>query len=216
MKNEIVLREFQKEDTEAVASIISEAWHYTDLCSPKTARKLAMVFLNSCLTNQTYTQAAILNQVPVGIIMAKNEKAHSCPIKYRIRQILSILSLYASGEGRKVSKIFSSVSTIDRQLLSECKSPYQGELSFFAVSAASRGKGVGKMLFQSMTDYMKSQNISDYFLFTDTSCNYGFYEHQGLQRRCEKSTSFTIDDRKRKMTFFLYDNRGAAKESASV
>lgn len=205
MKTNMKLREFLKEDTAAIESIICEAWHYTELCSAQTARKLAKVFLSSCLANQTYTQVAVSDNVPAGIIMAKNIKVHRCPLKYRIRQALAILSLYLSGEGRKTAKIFSSVSETDKQLLKECKEEYQGELSFFAVSAPVRGTGAGKKLFQSALHYMKSQDMNNFFLFTDTSCNFGFYEHQGMVRRGAKNKSFTIDGKEEKMTFFIYD-----------
>lgn len=205
MKTDIILREFQTEDAKEIQQMIAKAWHYNDFCSPKTARKLAKVFLNSCLANQTYTQVAVWKGVPVGVIMAKNSKIHSCPMKYRIKQALAIAEVYLSREGRKVSKIFSGVSEIDRQLLEKSQEEYQGELSFFVVSASARGKGIGKKLFDTALDYMKSQNISKFYLFTDTSCNYGFYEHQGMVRRWEKSRTFMVKEQEADMTFFLYD-----------
>lgn len=163
MDNGLILREFQKDDAEALEAIICEAWHYNDLCTVKTAHKLSKVFLSSCLTNQTYTQTAVLNGMPVGVIMADNRRTHKCPIRYRIHQLLAVLSLFLSGEGRKVSNIFSCVSNIDQQLLAECKTDYQGEVSFFAVADTMRKKGVGTQLFHSMLDYMKSQNIKIFF-----------------------------------------------------
>lgn len=205
MKTEIIYREFQKTDKKVVEEIIIEAWHYNELCSPKTAHKMAKVFLSSCLTNQTYTQVALLNNKPIGVIMAKNSKKHKCPLKYRINQIFAILSLYLSREGRKISKIFSSVSEMDKELLKECKKDYEGEVAFFAVSSEARGKGIGKKMFYDMLEYMKTQNINNFYLFTDTSCNYGFYEHQGMIRRNQKSHSFIIEEKETKMTFFIYD-----------
>jgi len=205
MEKEIIYREFQKEDSKIIEDIIIEAWKYNNLCSPKTARKMAKVFLTSCLTNQTYIEVALLNNEPIGIIMAKNSKLHKCPLTYRIKQIFAILSLYLSKEGRKVSKIFSSVSEIDKELLNKCEIEYQGEVAFFAISSKARGKGTGKKMFSDMLEYMKLQNISNFYLFTDTSCNYGFYEHQGMARRIEKSKKFTIKGQETKMTFFIYD-----------
>lgn len=207
MKNEIVFREFREEDSKIIEEIIIEAWHYNDLCSSKTAYKMAKVFLSSCLTNQTYTQVALLNGQPIGVIMAKNSKTHKCPLKYRTKQIFSIMSLYLSKEGRKTSKIFSSVSEIDKELLKECKIEYEGEVAFFAISSKARGEGIGKKMFCDMLEYMKSQNINSFYLFTDTTCNYGFYEHQGMTRCNEKSQNFVIQGKKVKMTFFIYDYR---------
>lgn len=205
MKEEIIFREFKKEDSKIIEEIIIEAWHYNDLCSSKIARKMAKVFLSSCLTNQTYTQVALLNNQPIGIIMAKNSKIHRCPFKYRIKQIRDIISLYLSTEGRQTSKIFSSVNSIDEELLNECTKKYEGEVAFFAISSKARGKGIGKRMFSNMLEYMKSQNIKDFYLYTDTSCNYVFYEHQGMIKRKEKSKTFFIQGKEAKMTFFIYD-----------
>lgn len=137
--------------------------------------------------------------------MAKNSKIHRCPFKYRIKQIRDIISLYLSTEGRQTSKIFSSVNSIDEELLNECTKKYEGEVAFFAISSKARGKGIGKRMFSNMLEYMKSQNIKDFYLYTDTSCNYGFYEHQGMIKRKEKSKTFFIQGKEAKMTFFIYD-----------
>lgn len=205
MKNELSFRAYQKEDAQAIESMIREAWHYDDLCSSKTAGTLAKVFLSSCLCNQTYTQVALLQDQPIGVIMAKNSHIHHCPLAYRLKQLYALLSLLITKEGRKVMRVFSSVNHIDQDLLKECTDDYQGELAFFVISQKARGKGVGNQLFQSALHYMQSQNINSFYLYTDTSCNYGFYEHQGLQRRCQKDTSFLIEQRKASMTFYLYD-----------
>ena len=61
------------------------------------------------------------------------------------------------------------------------------------------------MLFQSVLQYMKEQGLDEFYLFTDTSCNYGFYEHQGMIRRMEKAQVFDINGRTAKMNFFIYD-----------
>lgn len=198
-------REFQENDTASIADIIREAWNYDKFSSPKTAKKLSLLFLHSCLANQSYTQVALLDDVPVGVIMGKADKVHKCPLKYRVKQVLSLLSLYLSKEGRDVMKTFGSVSRIDKELLKECRQSYQGELSFFAISSQSRGKGIGKHLFQSLINYMDSLDIPRFYLYTDTSCNYGFYDHQGMTRRAQKDTTFYIEHQTAEMSFFLYD-----------
>lgn len=189
----------------SLKEIIRETWHYDEFSSPKTASKLAEVFLSSCLTNYTYSQVAILNAKVVGIILVKDIKAHRCTLYNRYRQIKSIIKLYLSSEGRKVSQIFKNVNGIDRQLLSSCQKTYPAELALFAVSSSCQGKGIGKQLFQSALDYMKSRNLEEFYLFTDTSCNYRFYEHQGMTRRCEKEHIFNINGQSAKMNFFIYD-----------
>ncbi len=202
---QITLRDYQKEDSKELQTIVRETWHYDEFCSPKTAAKLAGVFLSSCLTNYTFSRVALLNKKPVGIILVKNTALHKCPLKYRLKQIKSILSLYLSKEGRKVSKIFGSVNGIDKQLLADVNKVYPAELSLFAVDCSCRGKGIGKKLFNAALEYLKEQEINAFYLFTDTSCNYGFYEHQGMVRRCEQEHLFNIKGQHAKMNFFIYD-----------
>ena len=110
MKNKMILREFQKEDTREMIDIIRKTWHYDEFCS-----------LYSCLANQTYTKVAVIDNCPVGIIMGKNIARHKCPFRYRIKQMISIISLLLSYEGRQAIHLFRDVDGIDRELLDHCE-----------------------------------------------------------------------------------------------
>ena len=207
MNEKIVLREYQKSDRPALESVIREAWHYDRFCSPKTAQKMARVYLGNCLTNQTFTQVALIDNVPVGIMMGKNNATHKCPFSLRMQLIGSIISLYLSKEGRQISKIFEGVNGIDKELLSRCGKDYKGELAFFAISEKCRGKGLGKQMFEKVVEYMRAEQIHEFYLFTDTSCNYPFYEHLGMTRRCEKQQVINVQGQRGDMTFFIYDKQ---------
>lgn len=160
---------------QALEDIIRKTWNYDKFSSPKTAARLARVYLNSCLANQTFTRVAVVNGQPVGIIMGKHIGKYKRSPIFDIKLLISIASLYITREGRSVSKIFGCVSSIDEEL------------------------------FHSLLSYMRSEHIQQFFLFTDTSCNYQFYEHQGMTRGCQKEHTFQIADQKCKMTFFLYE-----------
>lgn len=130
MNHHIILREYQKSDRKLLEDVVRETWNYDRFCTPKTAAKLASVYLSSCLANQTFTQVALMNDTPVGIIMVKNRKKHKCLFGFAIKRAASIISLLCSKEGRTVSRIFECVETIDQELLCQCKTDYQGELAF--------------------------------------------------------------------------------------
>ena len=205
MREEIMMREYQEADRQFLEDIIRETWNYDRFCSSRTAKKMANVYLNSCLANQTFTRVALVENTPVGIIMGNHIQEHKCPLNLRIKQLKSIISLYLSKEGRKVSKMFGGIEEIDKELLSACGKKYQGELAFFAVSEAYRGRGLGRKLFQAAVDYMRSQHIPSFFLFTDTSCNYPFYEHLGMKRCGEIKKVIHTELENREMTFFIYE-----------
>lgn len=111
---EMQIREYQKQDFQPLKEIIRSTWHYDEFSSPETASRLAEVFLRSCLTNYTFSQVAVLDGTAAGIILVKNNKDHRCALSARFQQILSIVKLYASKEGRAVSQIFQNVNEIDR------------------------------------------------------------------------------------------------------
>lgn len=136
MEKKITYREFQKQEAAYVADIIKETWNYDRLTTPKTAKKLSMLYLYSCLSNQTYTRVALENDLPIGIIMGKNAASHKCPLRYRLKLIGAIFSIYLSKEGRKVMKTFESVNHIDKDLIGEKDTTFhingeQATMSFF-------------------------------------------------------------------------------------
>ena len=78
---------------------------------------------------------------------------------------------------------------------------YPAELALFAVRSSCQGKGIGKKLFHSALAYLKQQGLDEFYLFTDTSCNYGFYEHQGMCRRGQREHLFPDKRADRKHEF---------------
>lgn len=206
MKEEnIIFREYKKEDQEELENIIRKTWNYDKFCSPKITRKMARTYLANCLSNQTFTNVAVINDIPVGIIMGKDIVHYKCPLKLRINQIISNISIYLSKEGRKVIKMFSNIDKIDKDLLKNTNKNYGGEVALFVINSKYRGLGIGKKLFESLKSYMKNQNINEFFLYTDTSCNYGFYEHQKMIRKGERPHIYNMNNQYAKMTFFIYD-----------
>ena len=147
-----------------------------------------------------------MDEVPVGIIMVKDRREKRCPFRLRLRMLLSVASLFLSKEGRMVTRFFSGVEEIDRQLLQDTQTEYQGEIAFFAVNSRYRGIGLGKKLFDAARDYMRNRRISNFFLFTDTTCNYPFYERRGMERRGERVHPFAAKGKSGTLTRFIYDS----------
>lgn len=205
MHEEIILREYAQSDRAALVDILRRTWNYDRFCSPKVAQRMARLYLDSCLSNQTFTRVAVEGQQPVGIIMGKNVAAHRCSLGQRLRWLGSLVSVLSCREGRAVCRVFGGVEDIDQQLLHDSGKVYGGELAFFALEERCRGRGLGRKLFEALTAYMRSEHIPEFYLYTDTSCNYGFYEHLGMVRRCERKKAVQANREVGDMTFFLYD-----------
>lgn len=205
MENRVILRELKWSDLSALENVIRKTWDYDKFATPETAGKLAKAYLSSCLANQTYTRVAEVNGVTAGVILGKNVEKHRCPLRYRWRQITALCRLLISKEGREILNFYRDVDDIDGQLLKRCDKDYKGEISLFALSPEYRGLGIGKKLFDCLLAYMKSQSIEDFYLYTDTSCNFGFYEHQGMKRQQQHKQLVNLRGQNGNLEFYLYD-----------
>lgn len=203
--SEILYRELLPQDIPALERLIRTTWQYDRFCSADTAGRLAAAYLGSCLASHTFSIVAEQDGSPIGVILGRNARIHRRSWALRRRALQTSVRLLASAEGRRVCRIFGCVQKIDRQLLKAAHRDYAGEVALFAVSPECRGRGVGRRLFTLLKQEMLRQGVRDLFLFTDTSCNYGFYEHQGMTRRCEKHHIFSIGGQRAAMRFFLYD-----------
>lgn len=205
MSKHITLRKMKKEDYAFLENIIRNTWHYDSFLSPSAARKMARVYLRSCLSNQTFIRIASEEEKPIGVIMVKKNDCFKVPLRRRLALLLSVFSLLISREGRFVSRNFKDIRLIDEQLLENAGQKFDAEIAFFAVDAAYRGRQIGRRLFDSAILYMQKSNIKNFFLFTDTSCNYHFYDHLGLTRRGKANHCFDTGKQKADMIFYIYE-----------
>lgn len=205
MKERVILRELQKSDFPAVEDMIRKTWKYDAFADSKTAEKLAKAYLAACLAEHTYAKTAEVDGVLAGVILGKNREKHRCLFRNRLYQIRSVCGLVFSKGGLEILRFFQQVERIDEKLLKQCEKKYQGEVALFVVSQEHRGLGIGKKLFDSLMDYMKHEQIKTFFLYTDTTCNFGFYEHQGMVRRQNSKEVLWMKGQRVEVEFYLYD-----------
>ena len=76
---------------------------------------------------------------------------------------------------------------------------------------AARGHGRGRRMFETLMDAFRLAGVRDYFLFTDTTCDVGFYVHRGLTQVCEQSLPASVPG-ENPSSFYLYE--GSVPEPA--
>ncbi|MEG0615866.1 MAG: GNAT family N-acetyltransferase [Oscillospiraceae bacterium] len=204
MQTSVNFREFRRSDAAFLENIIRKTWNYDKFCTPKVAKQMARVFLASCLTEQTFTKVALIGEKPVGIIMAKNIVLHKKSLPSLFNLAKAILPLTLSKDGRQTTNFFKQINFIDNELLSSSGKKFDGEITFFAIGKECQGLGIGKNLFDFAREYLSNSGAKNFFLYTDSSCNFGFYEHQGMARLCEISPNLSLDIWKN-THFFLYE-----------
>ena len=204
MDSDITFRPIKSEDYDDLADIISDTWDYGDYCSAETAHRMGLLYLAGCLCEQTFTQVAIRDGKPVGVIMGNDVKHSKTPLKYKWMFLKNTFILSLTKKGRLMMEMFGSTEIkLDNELFEETGKDFDAQLSFFAVKSTERGTGVGDRLYKSLMNYFRGLDAENFYLFTDTSCNYGFYLHKGLKKLNELRADFsqfsTPDE-----TYFLF------------
>lgn len=203
----LMIRNFVDTDAPALEQVIRKTWDYDRFSPPQTAQRMAKVYLYSCLMQQNFVRVAVLGGKPVGIIMGRDLRKKATG-GFTWKTLRAQLAMLVHREDRRVLRIFSGINSVDKQLLKQRGKKYDGELCFFAVDGSCRGAGIGKRLFYEVQNYFQKQGVGSFYLYTDSSCNYGFYEHQGMKRCAERLVSVPIGV-ENQMHFFLYEGKTA-------
>lgn len=203
--NTIELRPIQKTDYPQLEAIIRKTWNYDQLSDhPKDARHMARLYLRCCLRRATFSCVATAGGRVLGILLAGSKKsAPKIGLRRMLSQLAATLLLFTTRSGCQIGRFFQVFDQADSRLLKSCQRSFDAEICFFAVEEETRGAGVGKMLFSAALSYLKKEGASSFYLFTDSSCTYQFYEKRGMQRLEKEVVSLApyIDYR---LEMFLY------------
>lgn len=204
----IQYRSIEKKDYSTICYILSDSFglkRYVN--NSKVLNVFQKQYLYSCLTEATYTCVAIKNGIVIGVLMANSKKKYSVlshvsnSIAMMYYSIL--LWLFAIIYHQKLED-YRKIHTVYATFLKDRKHQFDGVLTLFAVTESCQGLGVGKQLVFNLNKYLKENNAKNIYLFTDSSCNYGFYDSQGFIRIDEKNIVITCHQKPMNMTVFLY------------
>lgn len=184
--SDITYRPLKLTDADALANILGETWHMD--VDGEIRHLHGLIDLAIYAQQPTWTQVAEMDGRPVGVIMARAGEPDAAlaeqwrPIE---QDAWASLRELPDGKADELQAFFDGLDEIDAQLLEEsgCDSTY--ELVMFAVSAETRGRGVGGTLLSAAQDYLRAQGATEAFFYTDTDCNWQYYEHRGMKRAAE-------------------------------
>lgn len=205
MKN-VVYRNLEKKDYNRIKELINNAFGFSEFIKDSNLlESILNIYLQGCLLDSSFSKVAVKDNVIIGIILgnAKNDKKH-------LRKLSNILSWVSSGtklafsnkENKNAIKEFSKVSQTYKEIIQGKEDDFQGCIQLFIVSEESRGLGVGKTLIKYLSNYMIDMKVNNIYLYTDTRCNYGFYDSQNFNRLNEKEIYF--DTIPSSLNIFLY------------
>ncbi|WIM67053.1 GNAT family N-acetyltransferase [Corynebacterium breve] len=207
----ITFRPYRPTDGASLISIINEAFgvdqRFTD---PLTIDRFLELYLQSSLVRATWTQVALLNDEPVGLIVGsvpKEPRVDGQPL--RVIQMLShVLQLVPSAfRNRRVLRDWFGEQLAYAQALRNAKKQHavsDTELVLFVVDEHARGTGIGTKLYDNFKNYLRSLNRSGFFLYTDSDCTWQFYEAKGMRRAADVRRKTLLDEQPRTIHNYVY------------
>lgn len=204
----ITYREIKKSDYEEIKAIINESFGlHKYIENPRVLKTALEIYLQSCLAEATFSCVAERDKQVIGIILgnAKNDYSllkHLKPILLTGWYSL-VIAVQTIGAKESISD-YQNMQKIYHELLVSSGKKFDGVLTLFAVTESSRGLGVGKKLVANLREYLKSTNTNEIYLYTDSSCNVGFYDNQGFKRIGTQNMQITKEHEQVNMDVYLY------------
>jgi len=205
---EIMVRDVKEEDFPEIKEIIDETWEYSDLFDDENSLDAALgLYFNQVLYGCSFGKAAVLDGKVIGVIFGY---VNGDTPKYRMMQednseyILTLLNM-PEGERKNINEYMSKLHYTYEKLLNGKKASYDGTLDFLILSKDARGLKIGRKLWDELAVYFKKNDVKSIYVFTDTECNFGFYEHLGFSRKGQQDVTYIFDDEPFEATIFLYD-----------
>ncbi|NMM99993.1 acetyl transferase [Bifidobacterium sp. DSM 109958] len=194
MNDPVTLRPLRRDDYPALAGMLRRMWYADPATSEACARRLATIDLHHCLSCSTIATVAECGGEVVGMILARVDAdasfGRSTPLNRHVRRVMyEALPLPFSAEGRRGIRDALNMVAVDARLMRGLTGRYDAEIVLFLVDERQRGRGVGRALFDHVMRRFRAGGVRRYFLFTDTTCDVGFYDHRGLTRVREEATS---------------------------
>ncbi|EDS73579.1 acetyltransferase, GNAT family [Anaerofustis stercorihominis DSM 17244] len=202
-QDKIKLRELKEQDLPEIKGLLYETWIEPDFGdNEKVADKMSMIFLYELLIRHTYSKVAIYEERVIGVILGRSDNTYKLRynLKYLIKTVFHASSLFLTKDGRKAIKEGNKEGEADKQLYDKVKDHTNGELVLFAMDKNMKGMGIGKKLLNDFYSYMKKENVDTFYLFTDSKCDYSFYDYNGFEKKDEKEVVFN-NQRER---YFVY------------
>lgn len=203
--NPVTYRNLEKSDYPRIKSLIGSAFGIDKYVKDKSQLEYILnIYLQECIVSSTYAKVAIKDNQVIGIILGtvngdkKIKKLHNTTLY--ITNIVRIFFSYLKKRGNVND--FSKLTDAYKEIIKGMENSFQGCIQLFIVSEESRGLGVGKSLLNSLLSYMKSRNVNSLYLYTDSNCNYGFYDSQGFKRLNE--TDIYFDNGTIRLDVYLY------------
>lgn len=184
----VTYRPVDESDLPALAEILRGLWH-TDAPTEEYASLEALHDVLDCLSWSTFAIVAEVDGEAAGICCANTGAnrgngsfAHWGELRDEVEQRLQETDPAAAARYRAY---LDASYTVNKGLIADADITREAEIVLLAIGPRARGLGIGRALITRVAECLGEAGAPGAFLFTDTDCDWGFYDHLALKRAAE-------------------------------
>ena len=205
----IVYRKINKKDYSYIKNMMNKNFHlYEYIEDERVLKTFLNSYLYSCLAEKTFSMVAEKNGETVGVILGRvNKQFHI--LSYLINNIKYFYYVFLTQLKAKIYnsniKQYKGITKIYKELMKKANKDFDGILTLFVVSEKFQGFGIGKKLLNYFFENQKFYNSKNIYLYTDSKCNYKFYDKQGFEKLNEDIFKVKNKNKQFDLEIFLYE-----------
>lgn len=205
----ITYRKIRKKDYNSIKDMMNENFHlYEYIEDERVLKTFLNSYLYSCLAEKTFNIVAEKDNKVVGVIMGNTKKQYKLykSIPYIVKNYYYILLTFIKAKIYNTNiKQYKGITKIYKDLMKKADKKFDGVLTVFVVSKECQGYGIGKKLLSYFFDYEKQNNVKNIYVYTDSKCNYKFYDSQGFNKINEDTFNVKTNNNQFYLDIFLYE-----------
>jgi GNAT superfamily N-acetyltransferase len=176
------LKDLGTDDYQTLRELIIEIWQYNEWVTQSDVIPMADLFLSLALTGSSKIFVCRHQGKIVGVISALIIKNFKMQLFLKSKELSSISLLVNGGRPVTTFDYYLETEKLNNELLRKSGKNFQASLELFVLKEEFRGCGLGNLLYNAFLSYLAKHGITHFYLLTDSSSNYKFYEHKGLKR----------------------------------
>ena len=187
---ELTLEQPTERALSAAAKLVGKTWYPDE--PAKWDGLCEKIELAHHLEHATYVRAAMLGDRFAGIVAAGptqseagTARADAGALWYRNHMRAYAPWVLGTPDEPRIGLALAPITAeiaLTQELVERGDARSAWEITLLAVDPAFHGHGIGRTLFSGALDYLRAQSAPGFFLATDDGCDFGFYDHLGLER----------------------------------
>lgn len=206
MNRDILYREMELGDYSDLLKLVIDTWRYNEWVAENLVAPLAEKFMVETLLNSSQRIVATYDGNLIGVLAADTAIEDPFTILCKCKEIDALLRLTENDTGdNTILHQYLKTKRLNLDMLESRYECYQGLINLLIVKDGYKGFGIGSKLFGMANNYFHDNNVSRFYLFTDSASNVHFYEIKGMRRVREISYKWDENNVQSIEVYYMYE-----------